>query len=120
MDGIDLCNVCSRSSEFVESWNSHLIRQNHLSACPSGVPNELYEFSALYITGATDYSKEFPVEVWLAAMVSESEPPASFYSDEFKEWADYVIMRDFYINQAGITHSNCRDVYLHLLGEAEE
>ena len=87
--------------------------------------NEVYFLNtsyilALYITGATEYSKEFPVEVWLAAMVSESEPPASFYSDEFKEWADYVIMREFHINQAGITHSNCRDVYLHLLGEAEE
>ena len=41
--------------------------------------NEVYFLNtsyilALYITGATDYSKEFPVEVWLAAMVSESEP----------------------------------------------
>ena len=53
-------------------------------------------------------------------MVSESEPPAPFYSEQFKEWADYVMMRDFHMNQVDITQSNCRDVYLHLLEEAEE
>ena len=53
-------------------------------------------------------------------MVSESEPPASFYSAQLKEWADYVIMRDFHMNQADITQSNCCDVYLHLLEEAGE
>ena len=53
-------------------------------------------------------------------MVGESEPPASFYLEQFKEWADYVMMRDFHMNQVDITQSNCRDVYLHLLEEAEE
>ena len=36
------------------------------------------------------------------------------------ELANYIIMQYFHINQADITHSNCCDVYLHLLGEAEE
>ena len=30
---------------------------------------------ALYITGATDCSRDFPVEVWLAAMMNKSESP---------------------------------------------
>ena len=47
-------------AEFVEGWNSHLIRRNHLAACPSGVPNETYEFPALY--GNTRYSvTNYPV-----------------------------------------------------------
>ena len=35
-------------AEFIETWNSHLIRKNRLSECPNGVPNELYEFPSLY------------------------------------------------------------------------
>ena len=41
-------------SELVEGWNSHLMRQNHLSAYPSGVPNELYEFPGFH--GNAEYS----------------------------------------------------------------
>ena len=29
-------------TEFKERWNAHTIRPNHLSGCPSGVPNDLY------------------------------------------------------------------------------
>lgn len=72
------------------------------------------------IVGTTDYSKEFPIEVWLAAMLNESEKPASFYSDQFKEWADYIILRDRHITQEQITQTNFRDIYLHLVEEAEE
>ena len=73
----------------------------------------------MYI-GRSDYSKDFPVNVWMAAMLNESQLSAPFYSDEFKEWANYVIMRDFNINQVDITQDNCCDVYLHLIDEAEE
>ena len=34
--------------EFVDNWNSHLIRRNRLSDCPSGVPNELYQYPTLH------------------------------------------------------------------------
>ena len=52
-------------------------------------------------------------------MVRESEPPQPFYSEEFKEWADFVLLRDFNMEQDDITQTNCCNVFRHLVRESE-
>ena len=69
----------------------------------------------LQTVGTQDYSKSINSYVWMNAMINESEAPGMFYSNEFKEWADYVIQEDFNMDQDCITLRNCRDLYLHLL-----
>ena len=34
--------------EYVQYWNSHLMRHNRLADCPNGVPNELFELPSLH------------------------------------------------------------------------
>lgn len=34
-------------NEFKHRWNGHTIRQNRLSGCPSGVPDDLYSLPAV-------------------------------------------------------------------------
>lgn len=51
-------------------------------------------------------------------MVNESEQPKPFYSNEFQEWADFVLQRDFNMRREDITQAVCRDMYLHLLSES--
>ena len=34
--------IAASLNDFKERWNSHRIRHNRLSGCPSGVPDDLY------------------------------------------------------------------------------
>ena len=52
-------------------------------------------------------------------MVRESETPPPFYSQEFEEWADFVLLRDFHMEQKDITQSDCCDIFQHLIRESE-
>lgn len=47
-------------SEFVELWNTHLIRRNRLADCPSGVPKEMYETPGL--VGKISYGVDHAVK----------------------------------------------------------
>ena len=67
------------------------------------------------VSGSKDYSVVFDVNIWLHAMFTESESPSPFYSEEFKEWADYVIHHELNMTQEDITQTSCRNVYLHLI-----
>ena len=125
--------------EFVDNWNTHLIRHNRLSGCPSGIPNHLYDYPSVYgnfyllsetialinfyttvlllctkCVGTQDYSKNFDVNIWLRAMVSESQSSPPFYSNEFKEWADFILREELGMTQEDITQTSCRGVYLYL------
>lgn len=110
--------------EFKENWNSHLIRKNNVTGFPGGVPNELYQCPSLYgkkvtklfwassshfhtcIAGSVDCSKQFDPNIWLNAMVRESEAPLPFYSTSFKVWAD-ILKRDVNLSQEDITAASC-------------
>lgn len=101
--------------EFVEQWNSHVMRKNKLSGFPGGVPNELYECPSLQ--GSVDCGKVYEPNLWLTAMVRESECAQPFYSESFKAWADNILRRDMNISQDDITFACCRQVYLHIINE---
>ena len=69
------------------------------------------------IIGAVDCSKLYEPNVWLTAMMKESEAPQPFCSASFKAWADSILRRDINISQESITTACCREVYLHLVNE---
>ena len=69
------------------------------------------------IAGSVDCSKQFDPNIWLNAMVRESEAPLPFYSISFKVWADNILKRDVNLSQEDITAASCRNVYLHLINE---
>ena len=44
----------------------------------------------------------------------ESEPPSPFYSEDFKESADYFL-EQIGMKQEDIAPSTCKDVYIYLM-----
>ena len=54
----------------------------------------------------------------LNAMVHKSETPPPFYSQEF-ELADFVLLRNFNMEQRDITQNDCCDIFRHLIRESE-
>jgi len=34
--------------EFVQYWNSHLIRRNRIADCPAGVPDDMFEMPSTF------------------------------------------------------------------------
>ena len=48
-------------------------------------------------------------------MMTESEPPAPFYSPIFEAWADTVLRVDFAMDQQSISQSFCSSLYHHLV-----
>lgn len=70
--------------EVLNSWNNHKIRSMKLSACPSGVPNILFEEPSLF--GFDQQGKEFNHElINQCAELHEIEIPDCDYT--FEEWA---------------------------------
>ena len=72
-------------------------------------------FGNYNIIGTQDYSMDFDANIWLRAMVSESDSPPPFYSEEFKEWADFILQEELEMTQEDITQGSCRGVYLYLI-----
>ena len=104
--------------EFKDNWNSHLIRKN-VTGFPGRVPNKLYQcpslhgkkrdkncfgYQALKLTFPHPYCRinKFDANIWLNAMVRESEAPLPFCSASFKVWADNILKRDVNLSQENI------------------
>lgn len=120
-------------SEFMDLWNTHLIRHNRLADCPSGVPKEMYEtpglvgrFTSVHVltsklynklTGASDCLKPGTSDIWVRAYLNESSDTPPFFPTHFKIWADEVLETDFNITQNEILPNMCKYVYLHLISQ---
>ena len=66
--------------------------------------------------GCIDCSRPVDPNVWLTAMLMESESPQPFYNEDFKVWADGILRKDINITQDdSITPACCRNVYLYLI-----
>lgn len=127
--------------EYVDYWNTHLMRKNKKVGTPSCVPDEMYEFPTLhgepytifqlmhtyikiyyyadpytfynyYLKGAADQIKPFDVQIWITAM-GESENIPQFLPTAFEVWADDVL-GEANINRNDISASNIRDFYHYL------
>ena len=64
--------------------------------------------------GTENYWKEVNSEVWLNAMLNESEPPGQFYSDNFKQWAD-IVLQELSMLQEFLSG----DIYLYLINHPD-
>ena len=52
-------------AEFVNQWNTHTIRHNHLADCPAGVPVDLYEMPVEFGKLYNDAVSVFPQKITL-------------------------------------------------------
>lgn len=114
--------------EFVDYWNSHLIRKNKQCLVSSCVPNELHEMPEFYgkamlawvhcvsgiqLTGAVDQLKPFDVSLWMFAYQTESESPLPFVPIEFEGWADELLQtHNFFRDDIGAP--KIHDLYIYL------
>jgi len=71
--------------------------------------------SPYYIIGVEDQLQPIDTDLWATCMLNESRLPPPFYPDDFKVSASAILQSTLGLTQSGITHDNCRNVYLTLV-----
>lgn len=117
-------------NEFVQYWNSHLIRANRLTGMTSATPNDLYEmpnyhgkltrhyFNSCFVPknlGVENYLQDIDINIWMHGMRNESADSPSYYTTEFADLASEALFNGFGICQEDITRETCGQVYCYLV-----
>ena len=68
------------------------------------------------IEGATDQKKEVDVDLWIHAMLHESEQAPPFLPLGFEEWAN-DILHEAHVARSDIHSSNISDFYCFLISQ---
>ncbi|XP_065887587.1 uncharacterized protein [Dysidea avara] len=103
---------------FAADWNSHPIRKNRRIKSPHGCPDDLFDMPALQ--GVEDQLQPFDTDLWVTCMLNESSSSPTFYPDDFKTSATTILQSALGLTHGGITHDNCRNVYLTLVELIDE
>jgi len=59
--------------------------------------------------------KSIDSNLWARLMLEESSRPPKFYPNDFKDSAEIILNHLFGINVDGITHDNCKNIYLRMI-----
>ena len=59
--------------------------------------------------------KEFDADLWATCMLEQSKASPDLYPDDFGSAAAAILHHLFGSSPEGITHSNCRKIYLSLV-----
>lgn len=114
---------------FAADWNSHPIRKKrvwnlHTAVQMTYLKCQCYKvrwlfcvgvLSPFYIVGVEDQLQTFDTGLWATCMLNESRSSPTFYPDNFKVSASIILQSALGLTQGGITHDNCRNVYLPLV-----
>ncbi len=98
--------------EFVNHWNSHIIRPSNRAESPGGIPNDLYEMPSCL--GIPELIKPVDPILWAQAMLESSTSTPRFYSHAFENAAVRMIKEAWGLQKKHITPTNCKDIYTHL------
>ena len=69
----------------------------------------------IHFAGAEDQIKDFDSGLWALCMTEESKAPPTLYPDDFGVAATTILYHLLGLTPQGITHCNCRNVYLILV-----
>ena len=72
-------------------------------------------YPSVYFIGAQDHLQPFDHQLWAHCMLNESTNPPKFYPADFNLSATLILTQTFGITTDGITHENCRNIYLRLV-----